>query len=97
MISGRIHSSFSVSNMKMSFRIFFLPSPSLPPKMMRYLPKLVEEWQFLEEGASPLILVVNKAYIIKHGPVKFFFLEFWDFTRLGLALTSGSHEHVFDC
>ena len=95
MISGRIHSSFSVSRMKMSLRIFLRPSPSQPPKMIRYLPKLVEEWQFLEEGASPLILVVKKAYIVKHGPVEFFFLEFWDFSRLGLALTRGYNKHFF--
>lgn len=39
-----------VSNMKMSFTMRFLPSPSLPPKMMRYCPNWVDEWQFLVEG-----------------------------------------------
>lgn len=39
-----------VSNMKMSLTMRFLPSPSLPPKMMRYCPNWVDEWQFLVEG-----------------------------------------------
>jgi hypothetical protein len=39
-----------VSKINISLTIRFLPSPSLPPKIMRYWPNYVEEWQFLVDG-----------------------------------------------
>jgi len=39
-----------VSKMKISLTIRFLPSPSLPPKMIKYYPNYVELWQFLVLG-----------------------------------------------
>lgn len=33
----------------------FLPSPSLPPKIIKYYPNCVEEWQLRVDGAGPLI------------------------------------------
>ncbi len=50
-----------VSKMKMSFTMRFLPSPSRPPKTIRYCPNWVEEWQFLVLGGCPLIYInINK-------------------------------------
>lgn len=49
-ISAWLKFHLPVSKMKMSLTIRFLPSPSLPPKMMRYCPNWVDEWQFLVEG-----------------------------------------------
>ena len=37
----------------MSFTMRFLPSPSLPPKTIRYCPNWVDEWQLRVEGGDP--------------------------------------------